>query len=248
MDTQELLQKIIEAHGGLSLWNRLEAIEADISARGFLFTVKHRPVLTHVKVTAKAHDPRFLFHDFPAPGLTGELIGNDEVRITEIDGKIVDSRFRPRSTFKGFRRMLWWDALDFIYFAGYATWNYLISPFLFLRDGIHVKVLEPCPDMPPSWTGLRVTFPDDVPVHCKTQQFYFDENRLLRRFDYTAEVVGQWARAAQLCENYRDFDGLKAPARRRVLPMFRGSNPMPGPTLVDIEIHDLRLKYISPEN
>jgi hypothetical protein len=102
--------------------------------------------------------------------------------------------------------------------------------------------------MPPSWTGLLITFPDDIPVHCKTQLFNFDENRLLRRFDYTAEVVCQWARAAHSYENYRDFDGLKAPARRRVLPLFRRSSPMSWPTLVAIEIHDLRLKYISPKD
>lgn len=240
MNTHDILQQIIDAHGGLSLWNSIDAIEADISARGFLFTVKQRPVLNHIKVTAKAHEPHFLFHDFPSPGLTGELIGNDEVRVIGSDGKIVERRLQPRSTFRGLKRLVCWDALDFIYFGGYAMWNYLITPFLFLRDGFQIEILEPHPDMPPSWVRLCVTFPDDIPAHCRTQLFYFNENRLLQRIDYTAEVVGHWAHAAHLCENYREFDGFKAPIRRQVRPLFWGNRPLPGPTLVALEIHDIR--------
>jgi len=28
------------------------------------------------------------------------------------------------------------DELDFIYFGGYATWNYLTAPFLLARKGL----------------------------------------------------------------------------------------------------------------
>jgi hypothetical protein len=87
---------------------------------------------------------------------------------------------------------------------------------------------------------LQVTFPADVPTHPRHQIFYFDDDRLLRRIDYTAEVVGGWALAAHLCEEYRTFDGLKAPTRRRVLPLLFGHNPLPGPTLVELEVHQIR--------
>lgn len=36
-----LIKKIIDAHGGAKYWNTLEALDADISAKGFLFTTKH---------------------------------------------------------------------------------------------------------------------------------------------------------------------------------------------------------------
>ena len=91
---------------------------------------------------------------------------------------------------------------------------------------------------------LQVTFPSDIPTHCSKQVFYLDETRHLRRLDYTAEVVvGRWAHAAHLCENYRDFAGLKAPTRRRVRPILFGSSPLLGPTLVAIEVHDIRLGH-----
>jgi hypothetical protein len=69
----------------------------------------------------------------------------------------------------------------------------------------------------------------------------FDEDRYLRRLDYTAEVIGAWAHAAHLCEDYKDFNGLRISTRRRIRPLFFGSNPLPAPTLVALEIHDIKL-------
>jgi hypothetical protein len=240
MDPSYVLREIIDAHGGLTLWSSLDAIDAELSAWGLLFRVKRRPALDHVKVSAKVHEARFVFHEFPFSGSTAELIGNDEVRISRSDGTILERRLRPRSAFKDLRRLIYWDSLDFIYFGGYAMWNYLTAPFIFLRDGFHFEVLEPEADSSPSWTRLRVVFPDDIPTHSGTQTFYFDENWHLRRLDYTAEVVGRWARAAHFCEDYRDFGGIKAPTTRWVRPVLFGSRPLPGPILVALEIFEIR--------
>lgn len=240
MEPSYILGEIIDAHGGVTLWNSLEAIEAELSAWGLLFTVKRRPMLDHVKVSAKVHEARFVFHEFPFSGLTGELIGNDEVRISRRDGTILERRIQPRSAFKDLRRLIYWDSLDFIYFGGYAMWNYLTAPFIFLREGFEFEVLEPKADSSPSWTRLRVVFPDNIPTHSRAQTFYFDENWHLLRLDYTAEVVGRWARAAHFCENYRDFGGIKAPTTRRVYPVLFGSRPLPGPILVALDIFEIR--------
>lgn len=236
-----LVKDVIEAHGGIALWQSLKALEADISVRGLLFTMKRQPVMNHARVRASTRRPRFTFLDFPHPGQTGEFRGDEEVRVVDNSGKVVAGRTHPRSAFRGLRRQVYWDTLDFIYFAGYATWNYLLTPFLFLRDGFTFESLAPLPGMPVSWAGLRVTFPDDMPTHSRKQNFYFDEDHYLRRLDYTAEVVGAWAHAAHLCRDYRDFNGLKISTSRRVRPLFIGSNPLPAPTLVALEIHDIQL-------
>ena len=81
-----LVQEAIEAHGGASLWNALIGIEAEISAWGFLFTVKRRHALRHLRVWASTHEPRFVFHDFPRQGLRAELIGDEEVRLLDDSG------------------------------------------------------------------------------------------------------------------------------------------------------------------
>jgi hypothetical protein len=239
MNPNEAVQKIIAAHGGEKFWNSLTALEAEISASGLLFTFKRRPVLDHVRVTAYAHEPRFEFHDFPSPGLTGELLGNSEVRIISNQGEIVCQRDNPRSAFKSLSRLLFWDDLDFIYFGGYATWNYLAAPFIFLGPGFNFEMLAPIRVSSSFWFRLKVTMPDDLPSHSREQIFYFDESWRLRRLDYVAEVVGGWAHAAHFCENYQDFNGFKAPTRRRVRPILFGDHPLPRPILIALDIHNI---------
>jgi hypothetical protein len=240
INTQDILEKVIQAHGGAGRWQKLAAVEAVISVRGFLFTAKRRPVLKRVRVRAFTREPRFIFYDFPRDGQTGELNGDMEVRISGPENRTVSSRMHPRAAMRSLRRQLYWDDLDFTYFGGYATWNYLLTPFLFLREGFNFTALEPLSgiDLP---FRLQVKFPEDLPTHCKEQIFHFDRNYLLRRLDYTAEVVGRWAHAAHLCENYRDFEGVKIPTTRRVRPIVIGSRPLPGPTIVAIDIHEFRL-------
>jgi len=89
MDPSEAVKNIVAAHGGEDFWNDLEALEAEISVSGLLFTFKRRPLLDHVRVTAYTREPRFVFHDFPSPGLSGELVRDKEVRIVSSDGEII---------------------------------------------------------------------------------------------------------------------------------------------------------------
>lgn len=235
-----ILHEAIEAHGGMGYWNNLGALDAEISARGFLFTAKRQPILHHVRMRAYTFEPRFSFFDFPQPGQTAELLANNRVRILDSEGTVIAERDDPRAAFHGIRHLFSWDDLDFIYFAGYATWNYLTAPFMLMRKGFTVEALPALEGPLVKFTRLRVLFPADLPTHSREQIFYFDDDRLLRRLDYTAEVVGGWAHAAHWCEDYRTFDKLKAPTRRRVLPLPFGFNPLPGPTLVDIEVHDIK--------
>lgn len=239
-NAMQIVLEAVEAAGGLDYWNSIEKLEVELSASGFLFTAKRRPVLHHVRVRANTRDPRFIFVDFPTLGQTGELIGNELVRILDSAGHTVAQRENPRAAFHGIRRQFAWDDLDFIYFGGYATWNYLTTPFLLLRKGFLVEVLEPMKGPLGKFVRLQVTFPADVPTHSRRQIYCFDDQRLLRRLDYTAEVVGGWAHAAHLCEEYRTFDRLTVPTRRRVLPLPFGSRPLPGPTLVELEVHHVR--------
>jgi hypothetical protein len=238
-DVRNMVEKVIEAHGGSARWKNLEAVEAVISAWGFLFKAKRRPVLNRIRVRASTREPHFTFYDFPRPGQAAELIGDKEVRIIGADHQLIAGRHQPRLALKSLRRQLYWDDLDFIYFGGYATWNYLVTPFLFLRDDFYFEELEPLAAAPEFPLRLKVGFPDDVPAHCKTQIFYFDNNYLLRRLDYTAEVISRWARAAHICENYQDFDGFKIPTKRRVFPLLFSNQPLKRPIIVAIDIHEL---------
>jgi len=124
-DVQKIVAKVVEAHGGASRWHKLEAIEAIISVRGFLFKAKRRPTLSRVRIRASIREPKFTFFDYPRTGRNCNFIGNEEVRITDAGNQVLVSRLQPRAAIRRIRKMLYWDALDFTYFGGYATWNYL---------------------------------------------------------------------------------------------------------------------------
>jgi hypothetical protein len=111
-----------------------------------------------------------------------------------------------------------------------------------MRDDFKFEILEPLSAESEYPVQLQVNFPEELPTHCNKQIFYFDRNYLLRRLDFTAEVVSRLARAAHICENYQDYDGFKFPTKRRVLPLLIGKKPLAGPVIVAIDIHELQLK------
>lgn len=239
-DSRSIIDAVVAAHGGEAFWRGLGGLDIQLSAAGFLFSAKGRPPLRHARMWASTREPRFVFYDYPHAGWRGEWIGDEEVRILDPAGVVMARRTRPRDAFRGLRRQLRWDALDFLYFGGYATWNYLVTPFIFLRPGFSFELLPSVQGPQGEITRLAVTFPPDVPTHSRRQVFHFNEQRLLTRLDYTAEVVGGWARAAHICENYRDFGGLNAPTRRRVWPMPFGDKPLGFPNLVALDIDEIR--------
>jgi hypothetical protein len=123
------------------------------------------------------------------------------------------------------RRARWTDE-DVVHFAGYALWGYVAAPFVFADEDVVVRELPR--------RRLRVDFPDRIPAHSRSQTFHFDDNAVLVRLDYTAEVfLGPLGRAKHICRGHRLIDGLLIATSRRVTP--RG---LPAPTLVSIEIDE----------
>lgn len=236
-DTPAVVSRILDAHGGLGYWQSLAAVEVEMSAWGFLFRAKRIRPQHHALVTVDTNDPRVVMKDFPTPGCTTALLGTHRVETRDASGKVLRYRDNPRRAFGPGRRSLYWDDLDFAYFSGYAMWTYLTLPFLLLRRGV---TIADCKQSPDGSTILTVGFPDYLPTHSPVQTLHFDPAGRLVRHDYTAEVVGSWARAAHLCGDYRRFGGLWMPTRRRVYPRGPSGQPLPLPLLVGIDIHDAR--------
>lgn len=228
------IDQILDAHGGLDYWRSLTAVELEMSASGFLFTAKHIPKQDHVRLTISTRRPEVVLHDYPGPGKHAVLHGSDRVEIRDSTGAVLETRSDPRRAFGFGRHSLYWDAIDFAYFSMYAMWNYTTLPFLLTEPGFTVVDSTTVDGM----TRMTVEFPPTLPTHCPTQDLYFDEAGRLVRHDYTAQVVGSWAKAIHLCQNYRQLGGLWLPTRRRVYPKGPLNRPLPFPTLVAIDIHD----------
>ena len=68
--------------------------------------------------------------------------------------------------------------------------------------------------------GVEVALPASLHTHNRRQTFYFDDEGLLRRHDYVAEIAGWWARGAHLWRDFVAKDGLPIPRARHVVGRF----------------------------
>jgi hypothetical protein len=221
-----LLDRVLEAHGGIEAWRGASGLQLRYRAGGLAFASKGRGLALrdwHARVDLSR--PRTEFMGYPDGTKRGILEG-EHVRIEASDGTAIEERDDPRRAIRAPRALLRWDDLDLLYFGGYAIWGYATFPFHLTLPGVEVEEAAP--------RRLRVRYPDGWPAHSREQEFHFDADGLLVRNDYTAEPFGRWARAAHLCAEHRGFDGLVVPTRRRVHP--RGA---PFVTLVRIEIEQV---------
>ena len=225
--------RVVAAYGGEARWKAASAVEATISAGGLAFLSKWRGGFRQLHVKAELADPRTRLSHIDRRGGTGVLDGQT-VHIENERSQVVASRSDPRSKFPYGRRLLWWDSLDLTYFAGYAFWNYLTFPALLLRDDIGWEEV--------SDGSLEAHFPPHLPTHCDRQRFHFESDTgLLRQHDYTAEVLGGWAKAAHVILEHESWEGIPFPSRRRVLPRRPDGRPRSGPVLIWIDVHEWRL-------
>jgi hypothetical protein len=142
-NTKELLDMAIKAHGGIEKWHSISEITARIRTGGILFKSKFvSSSLNRIEIRVSTNRPYASITPFPSRGYRG-IFDMDAVYIESDTGERVCERSEPRTCFKGFRHNIWWDYLDALYFVGYASFNYLCTPFIFLLPGFGVDEMEP---------------------------------------------------------------------------------------------------------
>lgn len=210
----DLADFAIAAHGGVARWNELATVTAHLSCGGVIWLLKGQDGLLDVNVRVELHRQFTSHFPFTEPGLRTAFTG-DRVAIETEAGVVVEERSNPRDSFAGHLLETKWDRLQLAYFGGYAMWTYLTAPFSFATPGFRSEELPPWREDGQTWRPLKVWFPDGIATHNKEQTFYFDEDGLLKRHDYTAEVVAGGP-AAHYTSDYREFDGIMVPTERRV--------------------------------
>lgn len=239
MSATELIDEVIEAHGGRQRWQATERIEAAFSSGGLAFALHMQgQALQGLRLVLHPHDRCVELHDFGQPGGCG-IWTPAHVRMTDAGGALVAERHNPRDSFKRLDRQVRWDKLDILYFAGYALWNYLGFPWILEAPG--VTLVESRRDKATGAGRLVARFDASFPTHSPLQTFHVDHARRLTRHDYTADVIGRWAAAANFCVASAEAGGLSFYSRRRVFPRLGANTVLPVPTLVWIEIDDLRV-------
>jgi hypothetical protein len=230
----------IEAHGGWRRWQEITSIRAHVAVGGTVWSLKGWPgALADVHVTADPHSPHVEYSPFLKAGQRGVY----EPACTSLvsDGKTIGQRESPRQSFAGHSLATPWDPHHLVYFAGYAMWTYLTTPFLFRLPGVRTEEVEPWNEGGETWRRLRVLFPASLPSHSTEQTFYFDELGLLRRHDYSVEVMGGTS-SANYASGHKSFGGLVFPTRRRVYAKGPDNRPLLDRLAVAIDFLDLEVR------
>lgn len=236
-ESADLVDALIQAHGGLDRWQSVAAVQFSLTSAGLAFSLHQQPrALLGLQVTVRPHARRVDLLDYTRPGWRG-VWTPERIWLEDFVGARVSEREHPRDAFSQWSRQVSWDALDMLYFAGYALWNYLSFPFLLAEPGVSLERVATG-----SGEGVRrldVEFAEDFPTHSRRQSFHVDGAGHLLRHDYVADVIGSWAAAANFCQGAVEVEGLRFYTRRRVYPRLGSRLVLPGPTLVWIEIKDL---------
>ena len=239
---QDLIDRVIERHGGIDRWSAIEKITIHAKTGGVALPLRFKfGAFKDYRAKIHAHKPHVRIRPHPRAGMQG-IFSADNVCIETQNGETVQERREARSAFNGWRHKIWWDHLDALHFAGYALWNYLTTPFLLCRPEFQLQELPPWQENNESWQRLQATFPPDLLTHSPDQTFYFDAEGLLKRHDYTALVFGNFAKAAHYSWNHREISGILFPTRRRVFPRKKDGSPLRLVTLVSIDIDDIRIQ------
>lgn len=234
-----LVQLTIDVHGGLERWQKLQHVSAHLKNGGILWALKHQAgVLEDVDVRVALARQWVSHSPFGAPDRRTSF-EPQRVAIETTDGRLVEERLQPRDSFAGHRVDTPWDRLQLAYFAGYAMWTYLTTPFLFTMDGVASEELEPWHENGETWRRLKVTFPPAIATHSTVQTFYFDLEGMIRRHDYDADVLGG-VPAAHYVHEYQEFSGILVPTRRQVLGRNADGTAAPEPSIVTIDLSDVK--------
>lgn len=235
----ELLEKIIQAHGGFDLWSAHDKVEATVVNGGGFFRFKGMPQDTLSRtLTVWLHKPRVTLSNIGAPNQMF-VFTPERVAIETTSGDVVAERSSPREAFAGHQMHTPWDPLHLTYFSGEAFWTYFTVPFLLAEESVRITEIEPWQEGAETWRVLRAEFPSSIDTHNYVQDFFFGEDLMLRRHDYNVNVAGGFG-AAQLVSDYVKADGFSVPTKRRAHTRSPDRHPIPEMLMVSIDISDIR--------
>lgn len=235
----ELLQLAVDAHGGLKRWNQISSITVAASLTGAIWFVKSQgDYLKDVVMTVDTTKER-LVTDFP--GQDKRFVFEPQRIVMERrDGSLIQQRDNPEESFIGQVRETPWDDLHVAYFQGEALWTYLNTPFLYTQPGFATDEIAPVQVGGELWRRLKITFPEKIKSHTREQISCFGPDGLLRRHDYTVDILGG-ATGLNYASDYRDVDGIIIPTKRRIYAYEGDYELVPEPLLVKIDMGEVTL-------
>jgi hypothetical protein len=215
-EARALLERAIERHGGWAAWRRAGGLSMTMRSLSGLLPERKGFGETFPAPAGLEVWPRrglVVMHDFPAPGRRG-VFSRGQVQLLDGD-TILEARADGRASFAGAAKRRRWAPIDALYFFGYALAHYASLPFSLVAA--RPLGLRRARSAGRALAGVAVELPAELHTHSRRQSFFFDDDGLLRRHDYVAEIVGWWARGAHQWEDFVDAGGLQFARRRHVV-------------------------------
>ena len=235
----DLLTIAVNAHGGLKRWNEIKSIQVAAHITGAIWFMKSQGnYLKDIVMSVDTRKERMVT-DFPGQD---KRIRFEAARVVmeKSDGTLIQVRDDPEASFVGQQRETPWDDFHVAYFQGEALWTYLNTPFLYTHEGFVSEEIASIEVVGETWRRLKVTFPDDVKSHTREQISCFGPDGLLRRHDYTVDILGG-ATGLNYASDYRDVDGIIIPTKRRIYAYEGDYKPVMDPLLVKIDMGEIKV-------
>jgi hypothetical protein len=240
----ELLKLALKAHGGLDRWNKVKSIKMKASITGAIWYLKGKPdCLKNIVMTADVETERVVT-EFPGQDKRS-IFEPNRIVIEKIDGTPIEARDDPERSFEGQQRETPWDDIHVAFFSSEALWTYLTTPFLYTYQGFKTEEIASIQVENETWRRLKVSFPDYVKSHTSEQISCFGPDGLLRRHDYTVDILGG-ATGLNYASDYRDVDGIIVPTKRRIYAWEGDYQLVKEPLLVAIDMGEITLTEQSP--
>jgi hypothetical protein len=116
----ELLDLVLQAHGGIERWRSFTTVRATFSSSGGLLPLKGLDVTPQpTEGVATIHEETLRIDGYRRPDWRMRFTP-DRVVIEDKNGEIVEERRNPRESFAGHTLTTAWDILQLAYFNGYA--------------------------------------------------------------------------------------------------------------------------------
>ncbi len=91
------------------------------------------------------------------------------------------------------------------------------------------------------WRRLLVAYPDTIVAHTRRQTYHFDDARLLPCPGYSVDIAGEGP-AVHDPSQYREFDGIMVPTRRRVYVRDPNGSPARDSGSVAVDLTDVTFR------
>jgi hypothetical protein len=237
----QLLARILDAHDGTDRWNGYQKVGATIvPGGGFLRLKGVVQDSSPLGITVWLHEQCQSVFPYGAPDQRA-MFEPERIAIEKLDGTVVAERGAPKDSFAGHQMNTPWDALHLAYFNGEALWTYFTTPFLLAMDGVRVEETEAWREGAETWRVLRAYFPGSIETHSLIQDFFFGEDLMLRRHDYSVNIAGGFG-VSQLTSDYVVANGIRLPTKRRGYTRGPDRRPILEMLMASIDISEIRFE------